>query len=309
MRIVKLLLLPAGLFLISLLPSCKGNEPAAPAAVKFTDPTVTYAEDRGAINIGVSMAAAQSADVTVSYKLAQNPTTYLNGDFSISSTSPITIPAGQTSGNIQVQIIDDTQIDSTDVLTFTLTAATGNAAISKTTAETVFVLNITNNDEVPNNKLQVDLTWDEGPGTNINNVNLDLFLQDSVVITNNAITDVGKTYTSSRNTTGFETLFLNATDTQQDYYVAVSYNTGSSTVNYNVAFNGFGWVPDSNNDNIYTDTFTPADVQLATFIGAFTFDGSNFVLSGRQAVKPTQPGVKILHFKVADILSRIAARK
>jgi len=265
----------ASLLLIS---SCSKNSDPGSATVKFTTTTATYAEDKGAINIQATLSAAQSENVVITYDWAStDTTTYLGGDFNLLTPTSFIINKGETTGNLQIQIIDDTQIDPVDNLTFTLTGVSGGSVKLGTDTESKFTLTISNNDITQSGKLQTDLTWHLGSvndKTNINNVNLDVYLQYNVSYTSNSITSAGDTQTSSMNTSGYETIFLNSTDTDQEYFIAVSYTSGSVSVPYQLTLNGFGYSNISG-----TGTLTSSESGYSIFWGPFNKSGSSF---GRQ---------------------------
>src|SRR5882724_3298639 len=186
--------------------SCQKNSDAGPSTAKFLASTATYAEDKGLVNIDITLSSAQAQDVTVQYTWSGAAGTYLDGDFKFGIPGSIVIKAGETTGSIQLQIIDDTQIDADDVVTLTLSGTSSNAKPSAVASENAFALTITNNDVAPTDKLQVDLVWGTGT-TSIDVVNLDLFAQSGVTLSNNQISSQGSTYVSSQATSGFETLF------------------------------------------------------------------------------------------------------
>ena len=284
------LVIPASLMFFS---SCSKNSDPGSATVKFTTATATYAEDKGAINIQVTLSAAQSENVVITYDwVSSDTTTYLGGDFSFLTPTSFIINKGETTGNLQIQIIDDTQIDPDDNLTFTLTGASGGSVKLGTDTESKFALTITNNDVAKSGSLQTDLKWHLGSvndKTNINGVNLDVYLQYNVSYTSSSITNAGDTQTSSKNTAGYETLFLNSTDTDQEYFIVVSYTSGTVGVSYQLTLNGFGYTNTSG-----TQTLTSSESGYSVFWGPFTKSGSTF---GRQQ----SPKFYIVNKKLSSI--------
>ncbi len=242
------------------------------------------------MNIDVTLSSAQAQDVTVQYTWSGAAGTYLDGDFKFGTPGSIVIKAGETTGSIQLQIIDDTQIDADDVVTLTLSGTSSNAKPSAVATENAFALTITNNDVAPTDKLQVDLVWGTGT-TSIDVVNLDLFAQSGVTLSNNQISSQGSTYVSSQATSGFETLFIDPAATDQDYYLVVAYASGTTAVNYTMTLNGLGY-----SNSTATNTFAAADTGTATFFGPFSKSGSTFTYTGtRQAGTLTEI---IARFKV-----------
>lgn len=260
---------------VMLLSSCSKTSDPAPATLKFSAPSGTYAEDKGLISIPVTLSRAQSTDVIVNYSWSStDTTTYLGGDFSVSSPNSFTIKAGQTTGNLQVQIIDDTQIDKDDKINFLLTGVNTGGVNLGTAAEVSFDLTVTNNEMAPPaNQLQIDLVWHMAKTTNINDVNLDLYLQQNVVYNSGtgAITNIGTSLTSSKNTTGYKTIFLKSTDKDQAYFLVINYATGSSTVTFVSTWNGFGHTDDAGSGKLAS-----SNSGFALFYGPFTKSGSSF---------------------------------
>ena len=285
--------------LILTFPSCNKTKDPGPAIAKFTIKQATYAEDHGAVNVEVTLSAKQAADVTLNYTWTSGVLSYLDGDFSIGTTTPITIPAGQTVGHIQLNIIDDTQIDLTDTITVTLSGTSTNAKLSTVATDLSFVLNITNNDFDPANTLQADLTWSTGTGLSINKANLDLFLQDSVPHSGTTINGIGKTYPghSSIATSGFETVLVASDVTDQEYFFAVAYPRGSGVADFILNLNGFGHV-----NSFGTGSFTAADAgsNIAYFFGPFIKKGSTFAFGRAGALTPKYG--KVFSYKVDNFV-------
>jgi Calx-beta domain len=259
--------------------SCsKKNDPVI-STLKFSDLSASYAEDKGVVNIVASLSSPQSSDVIVNYSWSSpDTTTYLGGDFSFLEPASFTVKAGQTTSNLQVQIIDDKQIDADDMITLVLTSTNLSSVNLGTSAETSFNLTMTNNDITPSDKMQIDLTWHTTSTANINDVNLDLLLQQNVVYdaASGTITNVGTPLTVSANTTGYETIFLKSTDKDQAYFLAVNYTAGSSTVTFVGTLNGFGYM-----NSALSRKLPPSTLGKALFVGPFTKSGSKFT-SGRR---------------------------
>ncbi|NOS92845.1 MAG: hypothetical protein HOP30_13050, partial [Cyclobacteriaceae bacterium] len=205
--------------------SCSDDSTSV-SVIKFSSSSATYSESVRTINITVTASPAPTADINVAYAWTSSDTTvYLGGDFTLPSANTLTIKAGQTSATISVQVVDDAQLDGDDQITFTLQSIAGsNAKLSTTSADQSFALTITDNETTPQSKLQQDLVWRLSSATaNVNSVNLDLYLQSGVTYNSTSITDVGTTYNVSSSETGFETLFLNETDSDIEYFIVISY--------------------------------------------------------------------------------------
>jgi hypothetical protein len=244
------------------------------SVVKFATTSASYSEAAGTINITVAVSPAPAADLQVAYAWTSTDTTvHLGGDFTLPSANTLTIQAGKTSATLAVQLVDDMQLDGSDVITFTLQSVIGsNAKLSATTADHSFALTISDNETTSQTKLQQDLVWRLSSATaDVNTVNLDLYLQYGVTYNSTSITDVGETYTASSNETGFETLVLNESDSDLEYFIVVSYTSGSSDLYYTLNLNGFGY------ENTHVMKKMSADDSgYAIFYGPFTKSGSSF---------------------------------
>jgi Calx-beta domain len=255
--------------------SCtKSNDPVI-ATVKFSSAIETDAENKGTVTIPVTLSSKLNSDVVINYTWSSSDTTtLLGGDFTLPTTLAVTIKAGETAGNISIQIIDDTQIDRDDIVNLTLTTSSSTSAkISTVASETKFVLTITNNDLSPNDALQADLTWHlSDKALDINPVNLDVYLVYNYSVTNGTIN--ATTLRSSLNTTGFETVSLKSTDTDQKYWYIINYTTGTTALNFTLNLNGFG------KTNYYgSSSFKATEKGYAITYGPFTKSGSS--ISGR----------------------------
>src|SRR5260221_8584321 len=273
-HLTKVYLLFSFICLILSFSSCQKNNDAGPSTAKFPASTATYAEDKGLVNIDITLSSAQAQDVTVQYTWSGAAGTYLDGDFKFVTPGSIVIKAGETTGTIQLQIIDDTQIDADDVVTLTLSGTSSNAKPSTVASENTFDLTITNNDVAPTGKLQVDLVWGTGT-TSVDAVNLDLYAQSGVTISNDQISSEGSTLVSSRATAGFETFFIDPAAAHEDYYLVVAYTSGSTAVNYTMTLNGLGY-----SNSTATKTFTSSDAGMATFFGPFSTSVITFTYTG-----------------------------
>jgi len=142
------------------------------------------------------------------------------------------------------------------------TSSSGNVTLTNAAATIII-----KDDDVSQaaNGLQTDLTWDAGTM-----VNLDLYVVDNVVVSNNQITDFN-IVRASENPTGWQTIMINNNDSDKVYYLVVYYNTGSRSVNYALTSNG----PNITNA-VTNDSFAASDVGSAIFYGPITKNGSTF---------------------------------
>jgi len=268
------------------LTGCSKSSVAPVVTVRFAAASSTFSEGQGTANAVITLSGKASQDVVVTYTwVGADSATYLGGDFKFTSPGTITIKAGETQANLTVTIIDDAQIDTDDIIRMTLVSATG-ANLSTTSADLLHAMTITNNDIAPADQLQIDLTWKlfttgKVP-LDVNDVNLDLFVRSGVVVSSNQITNPGTNYVTSVNTSGFETVRLNASDPNTVYFIVVPYLAGSSKVYYSVALNGWGYANSPNGSNVGTDVFASTELGAASFLGPFTKLNSTFTF-GRKS--------------------------
>jgi len=312
MKFTHVCLLSACLGTLISFSSCKKDSGGTTSTVSFPTTSITYAEDRGAISIPISLSSPQSQDVEVNFNWSSTDTiTFLGGNFTFVTLSPVTIPAGQTTANIQLQIINSPQITASHNVTLTLSSTSSNAILSTLSGATTCALTITNSNLVPANELQVDLVWylTSSPLADINAVNLGLFLQDSVtfetidneqVISGSA--DVvlnGNDTIRSDNTTGFQTMYLPSTAPDSAYYIAIPYFSGSSAVSFYITLNGLGNI-DQVAWGTYAATDGPSSAGInAIFYGPFGLSGGLFEYTGRVA-SSNSSRQKLLRFKAKD---------
>lgn len=279
-----------GLIIVFVVPfilnvSCSDDDDET-SAVQFSSSTSTVNEGDGTVEIQISATSAPDSDVEISFEVSGSA--YLNGDYSIETESPIILEAGTQTATIVLKLIDEHIIESSDdELTLTLTAVGANALLSSSQVE--HTVNITDNDETPSDKLQIDLTWDLGEGKDIDDADFDLYLARNVVIEDNVVTDADIS-ASSENSLGFETLWLTADDEDNEYYVVVAYNEGNVDAEYTLNLNGGnGYDNDSS-----TETFSADEVGGAYFYGPFTKSGTSI---GRKSGIARYPGPSLKHEK------------
>ncbi len=98
------------------------NDDDATPTVYFTTTSASGAESVSSKNVEVKLSAASSKDVTVSF--ATSGTASSGTDYSISTSSPITIAAGNTTNNISLSITNDLLQEDNETVILTLSAPT-----------------------------------------------------------------------------------------------------------------------------------------------------------------------------------------
>ena len=259
MKSYKLLLLGLTITTVSsFIFSCKKSNDSPPA-LTISDTSQTVNESAGTASVTVNLSKTQSQNVKLNVQISG--TAVLNGDYSVDSATSLTIPAGSTSAKVKFTIFNDGVVEG-DKNIHVKFSSSANLTLTNTDATVI----IKDNDvSQAANGLQTDLTWNAG-----SMVNLDLFLVDNVIIVNNEISDF-YIKRGSTNMTGFETVPINNNDSDQVYYLAVYYNTGSRAVTYTITSNGPGV-----SNATATDNFAAADVGTAVFYGPITKVGSTY---------------------------------
>lgn len=78
-----------------------------PPTVSFTSASQSGPEDVGSMAIGVQLSAVSGKEVTVPFSLGGTATQGAGADYTISPTNTVIIPAGSTTANISITVIDD----------------------------------------------------------------------------------------------------------------------------------------------------------------------------------------------------------
>ncbi len=262
------------IFFILLIPAliaCKDDDPG-PVNLNFTISASDAIENAGLQSITIQMSRAADQMIELDFTVSGNAA--LNGDYKMISSSPLMIPVGSESFNLEIELIDESIIETVDkTLTFNL-ISTSAGVLSTTTGDLSHTFTIFDNDVIPSNGLQFDLTWDLGAGADIDQVDLDVALFTNLVLDSDGfvILDSLELYTNDigDNETGFETIFLDNNSADDDYYATVIYIDGSSSVNYILSLNS------TNFGGELPDSFAAADVGFLHLWGPFTKTGTTF---------------------------------
>lgn len=238
--------------------SCKKDSKSIPA-LTIKDTTQTVSENVGTANVTINLSQAPGEKVKLNVQLTGDA--ILNGDYSVDSATSLTIPAGSTTASLKFTIFNDPVVEPMKSIHVKFTAPT---SVTFTNAEATVKIN---DDDVSkaNTGLQTDLLWNAGSP-----VNLDLFVVNNVVITNNQITDFD-VVSSSENTNGFESVLINNSSPDGEYYLVVFYNSGTRNVNFTLNSAGPNISGVSNDD-----TFTSSEAGTAIFYGPITKNGSTY---------------------------------
>lgn len=105
-------------------------------SVSVTLPSQTASENAGAVTFSVGLSSASDADVTVPFTVSGSAVD--GSDFTISS-SPITIPAGNTSATVTIDVIDDVEVELDETVVVTLGTPT-NATLQAANSHTLTIV-------------------------------------------------------------------------------------------------------------------------------------------------------------------------
>lgn len=110
--------------------------------INFAEITKTVSEGAGTVSVTLNLEYASNKTAIIPFTVSGTATS--GTDFSISNSS-LTIPAGQTSGTIDIHLIDDLSIEANETIILTLNEPTGAMLGDLTT----YSLTIADNDNLP----------------------------------------------------------------------------------------------------------------------------------------------------------------
>ncbi len=274
--------------------SCKEKDEGVPT-IKFLAKEVVYSEADRIVKIPVTMDGERNIRTKLGYKWTTGDgTTFFGGDFDF-NTENVLFGSFQKVAHIELSIIEDEQLDTHDIIFLQLQPpADAGAKLSDKPNETIFKVTINNNDVLPPDTFQADLTWHRSnPYDRISEMNLDLYVQTGLKVSNGQVTDLGKTFTSGANTGGFETIKIKKSDPKTTYFIVVFFQRAilAESVTYTLTFNGMGF-----SNKTFTNTWLGTDVGAAV-IYTYTNSGreggrtESNDLNGYQVVNFKPPGM------------------
>jgi len=213
----------------------------------------------GTVSVTVNLDEAASESIKLNYELSGDAV--LNGDYSVDSSSQITIAAGSKTAALKFTIFNDAVVEENKAIHIKFSSSSN---ISLTDAEATVTIEDDDTSQSADG-LQTDLVWDGGTL-----VNLDLYSANNVTISNDSVTNFDLV-SGSENTTGFESVLINNSEPDGEYYFIVSYSSGSRAVNYTLNANGPG-ITDAASDG----SFTASNSGYAYFYGPVTKSGSSY---------------------------------
>ncbi|MBS7789777.1 cellulase family glycosylhydrolase [Roseococcus sp. SDR] len=247
------------------------DDSAAPALPSLAIADASIAEGNAGtkvMNLTVTLSAAASGPVTVSYATA-NGTATAGSDYT-AKTGTLTFAAGETSKTIQVTIAGDAAVEANEAFTVNLSNATG-----ATIADGSATATITNDDVAPTlpSLAIADASIAEGnAGTKVMNLTVTLSAAASGPVTVAYATANGTATAGSDYTAKTGTLSFAAGETSKTIQVTIA---GDTAVEANEAFT----------------------VNLSNATGATIADGSATATITNDDVAPT-PGAASLAYKV-----------
>ena len=114
-----------------------------PGTLAFSQATASVNEDDGTLTVTVVRTGGSDGTVTVNYATSNGSATA--GDDYTANSGTLTFADGETSKDIELQIIDDISIESNETLTVTLSSPSGGASIGTPAVMTVTIIE----DDVP----------------------------------------------------------------------------------------------------------------------------------------------------------------
>ncbi len=276
--------------------SCSDDSESSASKLSFETSSSTVDEGSGSVAITLKLNKAASKNVSGTVSLSG--TAALNGDYTIDDLS-FEIPKGQTSVELNVDILDEPLIEAEDELIIKLESASGASIDSKKSS---YTLTIEDDDDSPSEgELQTDLSWSLGEGEDIDQIDLDLYHVTGVIIEDNVIVDDGESYNGSENEFGFESLRFVPGDPDDEYYVVVVYFEGTKDLDFFLTY-----TDDSDSETV-EGTFSDSDEGVAVFYGPLVKDGNDYT-AGRQGGRAAKPNVYRKKLD-AELLNKLKAAK
>ena len=256
--------------------------------VDFAISSQTVSEGAGTVPVVVNLAYSSSSPAIIPFTVSGTATSGV--DFSISGSS-ITIPAGQTSGTIDVQLIDDFSIEPDETVVLTLVSPTG-ALLGTSTTHT---LSIADNDNQPTVSFtSATQTVLESVGsvtvafTMNKTYSLDVTVPFTVSGTASATLDhnlVNGSVTIPAGTTSGSTSFSVVDDSLNENSETVILTMGTLT-NGNAGAPSTQTITITDNDALPTVQFSTATQTRAESIGTVTVQANLNTASGRTVTVP-----------------------
>ena len=251
---------------------CDDDE-ETPLSISFLEDSATDSEAGDSQSAILQLNQVAAEDVQIDYTITGNA--ILNGDYRFTPPSGSRILSGNTTLEFVLEPIDDPIIEEEDkVIEINITGATGLTLSAD--EPLVYTFTITDNDELPDDGLQIDLTWDLGIGEDIDEVNLDLLLATDVLVEGDIVTDFTLMQNSSENSEGFESIIIDNNEPDAEYYPVIFYNSGNRDVTFDRTLHSLG-----SESSTSSGTFFQDEVGGAIFFGPIVKSGPFTATSAR----------------------------
>ncbi len=112
--------------------------PTGLPVVQFSQATSSVAESAGNRHVVVTLSHQAAQDVTVAFAATGASTASTPGDYTLQS-SPVTIPAGETSADIVVTIVNDTTAEPAETVVLQLSSPSANATLGPAATHTLTI--------------------------------------------------------------------------------------------------------------------------------------------------------------------------
>jgi hypothetical protein len=207
----------------------------------FVNTSGSASEAEGTQTLTINLGKKATSSITITYIVGG--TASVDGDFRIlsntsfttdaSSSFTLTVPEGSSSASLTFELIDDIQVEPVNESIYFQITGISDSDLIGSIQHLQYIFKVEDNDVAPTNGLQVDLTWNLGDGVSINNANFDLYLARNVQLNNEGdiISMELVDQVLSTNTKGFETIVINDSIADDEYYVIVRFVKGTLTAN------------------------------------------------------------------------------
>ncbi len=265
---------------VALLLSCGGDDSEPAIIASFSLSESEGEENVSVVTAQINLSASSASNLELLYEL--NGSATLNGDYTISSSSPLIIPAGSTSAAIELEIINDDVIESVAIQNgelieaprknIIITLSPGNGNVSVDNKANTFTYSIIDDDGIPETGMKCDLFWSVQGTNNSDRVNLDIFPVYDVVIEGGVVTDLVPYETQDGfNVSGFESFIIEEDAPDSDYYIIIQYTEGTGDADWKF----FSYLTET--ITFGEDTFLEADQDFVLILGPIaTKTGESF---------------------------------
>lgn len=262
------------------LSSCVDDPEIPPSVVTFESDITYVSEFDGTFYVPMKYDKPQFGYSDFNYEYVYvNPPSTNKEDFG-SVFKPSTIFGNEIATNLTGVVIDDTLKDGNDTLRFTLKDLSSNLALHPDVKKRSGMLVVVDDDKLPANELLIQLKWiATGARVNRNDADFQLELVTDVKRVDGEFEDY-TVYRNSNNINSFESIRIDDTAPDKEYYVFVTFKNRSASVTGKVTtylkFNGFGF-SDWKGGNRGTSEFEKNEIDYFAWYGPFKKTGRTFV--------------------------------